>query len=77
VNVDDDRRRQIMERLAEMLQGPPPDRRGAGSDAEGDVEDALAELPEEAAALFRAMFESFSAWQRQPRRSGEDEEPED
>jgi hypothetical protein len=82
--VDDDRRREIMERLAEMLQGPPPTS-GAGpdddDDADGDMEDALAELPEEAAALFRAMFESFSAWQQKPRRSrddaGEDAPPEE
>jgi hypothetical protein len=77
VSDDDDRRRQIMERLAEMLQGPPPGSSGAGPVAGGGVEEALAELPEEAAELFRAMFESFSAWQRQPRRTGEDEEPED
>ncbi len=74
MSVDDDRRREIMERLAEMLQGPPPTS-GAGpddDDADGDMEDALSELPEEAATLFRAMFESFSAWQQKPRRSTDD-----
>ena len=74
---DDDRRRQVMERLAEMLQGPPPGRVGAGEDADGGLEEALAELPEEAAAMFRAMFESFSAWQRPTRPAGDDEPPED
>jgi hypothetical protein len=68
----DERRRQIMERLAEMLQGPPPDRSGAGP-ADGDLDEALAELPEEAAALFRSMLEGFQAWQRQPRRTDEDD----
>ncbi|MGH8974548.1 MAG: hypothetical protein ACRD0C_15270 [Acidimicrobiia bacterium] len=70
MSEDDDRRRQIMERLAEMLQGPPPDRSGAGP---GDMEEALAELPEEAAALFRAMLEGFQSWQRQPRGEGDRE----
>lgn len=39
-----ERRRRVMERLAEMLQGPPPDRSGAGPVAGGGVEQAIAQL---------------------------------
>jgi hypothetical protein len=41
---ESERRRRVMERLAEMLQGPPPERGGAGAVAGGDVEAAIAEL---------------------------------
>lgn len=39
-----ERRRRVMERLAEMLQGPPPERSGAGPVAGGGVEQAIAGL---------------------------------
>jgi hypothetical protein len=41
---ESERRRRVMERLAEMLQGPPPDRSGAGPVAGGGVEEAIAGL---------------------------------
>ncbi len=58
----DERRRRAMERLAEMIQGPPPERGGT----DRSMEEALAELADDAAELFRAMFEGFQAWQRKP-----------
>lgn len=39
-----ERRRRVMERLAEMLQGPPPVRSRAGAVAGGGVEEAIARL---------------------------------
>ena len=39
-----ERRRRVMERLAEMLQGPPPERSGSGAVAGGGFEEALAGL---------------------------------
>lgn len=41
---ENERRRRVMGRLAEMLQGPPPDRSGAGPVTGGSVEAAIAEL---------------------------------
>ncbi len=51
-----------MERLAEMLQGPPPGRSGAGAVAAGGVEAAIAELglglaPEDTEKVVGAMAE--------------------
>jgi len=84
-----------MERLAEMLQGPPPERSGTGAVAGGGIEEAIAQLglglsaedteevagalregpdPEEAAALFQALLESFQEWQRKPGREDAPEE---
>ena len=39
-----ERRRRVMERLAEMLQGPSPERSGSGAVAGGGFEEALAGL---------------------------------
>ena len=39
-----ERRRRVMERLAEMLQGPSPERSGAGAVAGGGIEEAIAQL---------------------------------
>lgn len=61
-----ERRRRVMERLAEILQGPPPGRGGRLS-AEPD--------PEEFAALFRSLLEQFEGWQGRPRPDSA-EEPE-
>ena len=41
---ESERRRRAMERLAEMIQGPPPERSGAGPVAGGSIEAAIAEL---------------------------------
>lgn len=82
-----------MRRLAEIVQGPPPETGSGGAVAGGGIEQAIAALglglsaedteeiagavregpdPEEAAALFTAMLESFQDWKRKPR----PEEPE-
>jgi hypothetical protein len=59
---ESERRRRVMERLAEMLQGPPPGRSGAGAVAGGGVEAAIAELglglaPEDTEKVAGAMAE--------------------
>ncbi len=52
-----ERRRRVMERLAEILQGPPPDR--GGTLIEGPD-------PEEFGALFETLLEQFKGWSRLP-----------
>lgn len=81
-----------MRRLAELLEGPPPQTSGSGAVAAGGMAEAIASLeldlpaedterlagaiesgpdPDEAAALFRAMLESFQDFKRRPGRSSE------
>ncbi|MGH9040629.1 MAG: hypothetical protein ACRDZ3_10400 [Acidimicrobiia bacterium] len=43
-DLDDERRRRIMERLAEMLQGPPPGSEGTGAVTGGGIEAAISRL---------------------------------
>ena len=84
--TDDEKRDRVMRRLAEMLQGAPPETGGGGGAvAGGGIEQAIASLglglsdedtteiagavrqgpnPEEAAALFSAMLQSFQDWKQ-------------
>lgn len=91
--TEDEKRERIMRRLAEMIQGPPPETGGSGAVASGGMAEAIASLelglpaedterlagaiesgpdPDEAAALFRAMLESFQDFKRRSGGSSED-----
>ncbi|MGH8990498.1 MAG: hypothetical protein ACRDZ7_03095 [Acidimicrobiia bacterium] len=79
----EERRRRVMERLAEILQGPSPGSGGGGGGAgggppaTGGLEAAMAEFgdSEEAAALFQTLLVAFQTWQ-QKTPPGAGEEPE-
>lgn len=66
--TEEQKRERVMRRLAEILQGPPPELGSMEAPVRmtGSVDEALSriELDAEATEMLEAMLASFSDWQR-------------
>jgi hypothetical protein len=76
--TEEQKRERVMRRLAEILQGPPPELGPMEAPVRmtGSVDEALSriELDAEATEMLQAMLASFSEWQGSKRETEPEEE---